>query len=496
VCNNAFGGIKVISKMDKYTIITLKKKGISFRQIAKELEIDRKTVSKIWKTYQKAQLDLFERVEVVEKPDDSLVETIVGDIKYDIQNRGKRKMTEEVKKRILELLELEEAKDKLLGLSHKQKLTGVQIYETLKEENVDIGQTTVRNFLREIRQSRETYIRQEYDYGQRLEYDFGEIKLMINNKKMKFYLAVMAAPASAHRHAYLYQKQNQAVFLDSHVRFFELMKGSWKEVVYDNMKNVVNRFLTQHDKVINQEALNLAMYYGFEINTTNVQKGNEKGTVENAVKVIRNRVFAKRYQFETYEQACQYLEEQLEKINRNSLIEEEKKHLTPYRFPYEIASIEAHSVDKYGCIRVDNNYYSVPDILLDKQVSVKKYHDRIVIYSNHELVVEHKKIDGSQQYQLVLSHYLNTLATKPGALKHSLLLKQQPELYDIYHLHFKTRAKEFIDILQANKHASLEELINILRYRSQDYAQVLSQRDDEIQNQSRKQLQSINQLMN
>lgn len=299
--------------MDKYTIITLKKKGISFRQIAKELEIDRKTVSKIWKTYQKAQLELFERVESPEKLDDGLVETIVGDIKYDTQNRSKRKMTDEVKKRILELLDLEETKDKLLGLSHKQKLTGVQIYEILKEENVDIGQTTVRNFLREIRQSRETYIRQDYDYGDRLEYDFGEVKLMIKNQKMKFYLAVMAAPASGHRHAYLYKKQNQAVFLDSHVRFFELMKGSWKEVVYDNMKNVVNRFLTQHDKVINQEALNLAMYYGFEINTTNVRKGNEKGTVENGVKVIRNRVFAKRYQFDNYEEACQYLEEQLDR---------------------------------------------------------------------------------------------------------------------------------------------------------------------------------------
>ena len=37
--------------MNKYAIITLKKKGKSFRAIANKLGIDRKTVSKIWYQY-------------------------------------------------------------------------------------------------------------------------------------------------------------------------------------------------------------------------------------------------------------------------------------------------------------------------------------------------------------------------------------------------------------------------------------------------------------
>ena len=48
----------MINKMDKYSIITLKKKRILFRQIAKDLGIDCKTVSKIWHQYSSAQESL------------------------------------------------------------------------------------------------------------------------------------------------------------------------------------------------------------------------------------------------------------------------------------------------------------------------------------------------------------------------------------------------------------------------------------------------------
>ena len=109
---------------------------------------------------------------------------------------------------------------------------------------------------------------------------------------------------------------------------------------------------------------------------------------------------------------------------------------------------------------------------------------------------EHKKIDGSGEYQLMMSHYLNTLATKPGALKHSLVLKQQPKLYDIYHTHFKTRTKEFIALLQKNKNKDIEGIISALKFNATNIENILSIRDDEIENSSRQQLKSLNQFMN
>ena len=487
----------MINKMDKYSIITLKKKGSSFRKIANELGIDRKTVSKIWHQYSSAKESLISsQGQLNSLEQDAITEQIIGDIKYDISNRNKVKLTLEIQKRIAELLEFENLKTKRLGNRHKQKLSGTQIHEILKEEGFDIGVTTVRNFIRSLKESRDTFIRQEYNFGDRLEYDFGEVKLWIQGKRQTFYLAVLTAPASGFRYAYLYKNQRQEVFLDSHVRFFEMMGGSYREVVYDNMKNVVTKFLPNGDKILNEACMNLALYYDFEINTTNVRKGNEKGSVENSVKVIRNQCFTKKYEFESYEEAHAHLEEELTKINESSLVKDEKASLNAYRPPYEIAEVEKARVNKYGCIRVENNFYSVPDHLMSHDVIVKKYHNKLLVYSNKSFVCEHKKIDGSGEYQLMMSHYLNTLATKPGALKHSVVLKQQPKLHDIYHTYFKSRTKEFIALLQKNKNKDIESIIESLKFNMINVETVPNKRDDEILNSSREQLKSLNQFMN
>lgn len=109
-----------------------------------------------------------------------------------------------------------------------------------------------------------------------------------------------------------------------------MVKGSYEEGVYDNMKNVVTKFIGRNEKEINEDLIKLATYYGFSINVTNCYSGNEKGTVESAVKWIRNKVFAIKYEFKTFEEADEYLQQKLIKINENSKITEEMKYLKPY----------------------------------------------------------------------------------------------------------------------------------------------------------------------
>ena len=146
----------MINKMDKYSIITLKKKGCSFRNIAKQLGIDRKTVSKIWHQYSNAKESLISsQGEITSLDQDSITEQIIGDIKYDTSNRKKVKLTPDIQKRIAELLDFEDLKTKRLGKRHKQKLSGTQIHEILRQEGFDIGVTTVRNFIRSLKETRE-----------------------------------------------------------------------------------------------------------------------------------------------------------------------------------------------------------------------------------------------------------------------------------------------------------------------------------------------------
>ena len=64
-----------------------------------------------------------------------------------------------------------------------------------------------------------------------MEFDFGEVKLVINDKVSKYYLAVLSSPAGDFRWAYLYKNQKKDVFMNAHVLFFEMAGGVYQEVV-------------------------------------------------------------------------------------------------------------------------------------------------------------------------------------------------------------------------------------------------------------------------
>ena len=443
--------------MDKHTIIRLKNQGHSNRSIAKLTGIDRKTVAKYWNEFS-TQTKLLDS----ETLDVTVIqEKIVSAPQYDSSTRGPRKFTGEMSLRIDEILLEEENKNRLLG-SHKQKLTKLQIHEIIAKEGFDISYTTVATRISEkLNKSKECFIKQSYELGDRLEYDFGEVKLIINNETNTYHMAVISSPSADFRWAFLYKNQKKDVFMDSHVKFFEMVGGVYKQVVYDNMRNVVTKFIGRNEKELNEDLIKMSIYYGFDINVTNCFSGNEKGHVEGSVKIIRNHVFATNYVFKSLEDAQVYLRSQLLKMNENSKIEEERLCLLPCKPKLELSKITMNKVNKYSFIQIENNFYSVPEYLVGRQVSVKSYYDKLLIYSNNIFVCEHKKIDGFNEISIDISHYLKSLFKKPGAIKNSLALKSIPALKTIYDRYFNTNPKKFIDILAKNKEKDLQELLSI-----------------------------------
>lgn len=444
--------------MDKHTIINLKQKGLSNRKVALLTNYDRKTVAAYWNEFNNCMKNL-------KGPDaDTLIiqEKMASPPKYQSSNRNKVKYTMEVDEFVDSVLLEEKAKDKALGL-HKQKLTNAQIFERVKEAGFDVGITTVSSHIKIKREKlKECFIRQEYDYGDRLEYDFGEVKLLINGNKDKYHMAVFSSPASNFRWAYLYKSQNNEVFMDSHIRFFNMLGGIHKEIVYDNMRNVVSKFIGRNEKELNPNLLMMSNYYEFKINVTNCFSGNEKGHVEGSVKYIRNKVFAAKYSFKSYEEACQYLEAKLIVINENSGVQEEIYSLRKSKPNLELGKISSPKVNAYSFVQVDKNFYSVPDYLVGKTVTSRLYVDKVRIFSNEILVCEHKRKDGANEISIDINHYLSSLAKKPGALRNSLALKSLPQLKTIFDNHFNRDPKKFIDILIENKEKSMEDLISIL----------------------------------
>ena len=478
--------------LDISAILKLKEQGLSNRSIAKTLGINRKTVNKYWNEYK----DNFQKLETTSNETDILKiqEDIVSKPKYNSESRIRRKITPEFLKALENILDDEDRKAKILG-TNKQALTKQQIYELLKKQGFNISYSSVVLEIKRIKQSRnECFIKQDYEYGDRLEYDFGEVKLVINGVTKKYYIAVLSSPAGNFRWCYLYDNCKKDVFMDSHVKFFKMIGGVWKEVVYDNMRNVVSKFIGKNKKELNEDLVKMSLYYGFDINVTNAFSGNEKGYVEGSVKYLRNKIFAENYKFPSEEAAIEYMESQLMKLNENSKIEEEKVKLKPTKPPLELADIRKSTVNKYSFIQIENNFYSVPEYLVGLTVTSKIYYNKILIYSNNEFVCEHKKLDGEKKISADIRHYLKTLTFKPGALRNSYVLKSNPKLKSIFDKYYINNPKKFIDIISKNKEKTDEELEKILLTNSGNLMEN-TKHSNNINNLTRMQTSMYNQIM-
>jgi len=123
------------------------------------------------------------------------------------------------------------------------------------------------------------------------------------------------------------------------------------------------------------------------------------------VEYIRRKIFSKRDEFSSVEEARQYFKRELEKLNSKprknaksayEILEEERGYLLPLPPRYDAARITEARVDRYSCITVDGNHYSVPDHLVGKFVFIKIYPDLINCYHSEKKIASHKRRYGEK----------------------------------------------------------------------------------------------------
>jgi len=374
-------------------IISYHKNGKSHRQIAKALGISRTTVFNVLKKYKlETGIDGIPEAGILTAP------------KYDSTKRTKRALLPEIQQKIDDYL-AQNAK-KVVQNRAKQQLKSVDIHAALESAGHQISYTTVCNYVRLQRQKpREVFIRQSYHPGQAVEFDWGEVRLTI-------------------------------------------------------MRVAVAKFaLKNKDKEPTEDLRKLSFYYHFDYRFCNVRKGNEKGFVERSVEYIRRKSFAVEDKFVSLSAANDHLFHILGQLNAKpskgqtdsiqSRFEEENGVMQAARqSPYDAGSLRQLRIDKYSCIKVDTNYYSVPEDYPHKTIEVKIYPETIRIYGDKGEIIQHQRRHTRFQYYLHLTHYLKTLRTKPGALAGAKSLQQADgQLQDLFQLHFKNQPKIFIELL-------------------------------------------------
>lgn len=445
------------------------REGKSQRCISRELSISRKTVSKFIKDYEFWKVsNSLSNVSVYLSTSDS----------YNSSNRSKVVLTREVQSRIDDLLTLNE-KNRVLGL-HKQLLKKSDIFTHLQSQGISIGYTTVCNYIRGKERKRSTpeaFIRQSYAPGSSCEFDWGEVKLTIGGSLQRFQLAVFTSSYSNYRYACIYNRQDTLAFMETHVSFFNYTQGAFKEMVYDNMRVAVAKFIGKHEKEPTRALLDLRSHYGFNHRFCNARKGNEKGHVERSVEYIRRKAFGFTHSFDSLEVAQQHLLRIIEQINQtkqqltgksaNELFEQEKPCLLPVSSDLNCSEMVELRVDKYATVSFRTNRYSVPDHLVGDFVAIKFFSSELEIYHKDSLLGKHPRNYGKHQWVIAIEHYLPTLKRKPGALSASVALISSTYLKQLYQTYFTQSPRDFIELLEYCKtyqvdHERLENTVNRL----------------------------------
>jgi transposase len=447
----------MIGLVDKQKIIiSHHREGKTQRQIKRETGINRKTIRKYIREYEEKK-----NILIANKDSDNaeLIADIVEKPKYDTSRRYKVKLTDEIISRIGFHLKQNEEK-RATGRSKQQKKK-IDILEALADEGFDIGYTTVCNAITNIdRKQKEAYIRQEYSPGESAEFDWGELKLIIAGKLKIFQMSVFTTAKGDYRSGDLYYSQKTECFLDTHANFFCEVKGSYKEIVYDNTRVAVAKFVGRYEKEPTEALLKLSLYYGFKFRFCNNYRANEKGHVERSVEYIRRRIFSKRDEFASVEEARHFFRKELDKLNSrgqvlnngksaHEMLALEREYLLPEMPRYDTARTAEPRADKYSTIMVDSCHYSVPDSLVGQFIFTKVYPDRIICYHDSKEVARHKRYNGRHEWFIDISHYIKTLKLKPGALKRSVAFSQiKPELKCIYQKYYEGREKSFIELME------------------------------------------------
>ena len=433
-------------------VIRSHREGKSQRCISRELGISRKTVRKYIEEYVQLQRECSGSEPV-------LSQYLSEAPKYKGSKRPKRKLTPKVQSLIDELLSKNE-ENRQKGM-RKQLLKGTDIHAYLLSAGHEISYSTVCAYIAECRnstkRSSEAFIRQEHQPGAQCEFDWGLVKLEIGGKLEQIQLAVFTSAYSNYRYASLYRRQDTLAFQESHVSFIDHCGVVFQQMLYDNMRVAVGKFVGAHEKEPTRALLQLRGHYQFTHRFCNFYRGNEKGHVERSVEYIRRKAFGLKNSFATLEEAEEWLLSVLERLNRTAqqltgktaaeLFDEEKNLLPPAPEKMHCSELTIAKVDKYSTFSYKSNRYSVPDHLVGRHVDVQASSHVLRIYYEGQLVAEHPRHYGARQWIITIEHYLETFRRKPGALAGSTALAGRSLLKELYREYFLDRAREFIELL-------------------------------------------------
>ena len=264
--------------------------------------------------------------------------------------------------------------------------------------------TILRDYIRPkraLRPSRAT-VRFETEPGQQMQTDWGEVIVEMAGQPVKVYFIVNELGYSRRFHFWCSNSLDAEHTYEGIIRSFEHFGGVTEQVLVDNQKTAVLEHPANGQPYFNERFVDLAGHYGFTPRACKPYRARTKGKDERMVGYVKGNFFVRYRSFESWahlnQLAEQWLREEADQRVQNTVkevvaerFERERPHLKPLpRVRYDTAYFESRRVASDAYVDVRGNRYSVPAELIGQRVAVRIGLDGALrIYLAEKLVAQH-----------------------------------------------------------------------------------------------------------
>src|SRR5215468_1962421 len=315
----------------------------------------------------------------------------------------------------------------------KQRHTARRVWQRLvAEHGAQVSESTVRAFVAEVRAELGTgtsvvTVPQTHPPAQEAEVDFGEFQAWIAGALVRLWMFVLRLSHSGKAVHVAYANQSQESFFDGFVTAFDRLGGVPARVRLDNLKPAVIRVLLGRERLENQRFIALRSHYGFEVFycQPGLDGAHEKGGVEGEVGRFRRRHLTPVPRVADLAELNALLAAADEADDARRIAARELPLLAALPdTPFDVAAELSCRVDAKARVCVRQSYYSVPVRLAGRRVTVRLGARSLRVLEGARVVATHARSLHKGTQDLVLDHYLEVLARKPGALPGATALAQ------------------------------------------------------------------------
>jgi len=302
-------------------------------------------------------------------------------------------------------------------------LSAKRIYREIQEKGFTGKYTIVKDFVREVRPKStvSAVYRYETKPGIQSQVDWAECgRIDIDNESRKLYCFTMVLGYSRMRYVEFTLHIDVHTLIQCHLNAFDYFGGYTKEILYDNMKQIVlKRAPVSSDSIWNPDFEDFFKHYGFIPRLCRPYRPQTKGKIENSVGFVK-RDFLMGSEFHSFSDLNHQAQIWLARINStihgttNEIPMERlsKEGLKNYDAvpPYHNIRNESRKISRDSYVSYLGNRYSVPYRFAGRNCSLQVSGKTLTMVIGRDVICTHEIRQGHCEISRNKEHFQGLLS--------------------------------------------------------------------------------------